>query len=532
MSEESQLGRRVVFFGASALGVATLDAWPEFYPKVLYFVDNDSKKIGSSKFSLKVHPPQALLEEDKAKLLIIVTSSYYKEISVQLESLGFIEDEHFISAGSVGSHWLLQEATPRAQELPTVLVLPVSWFGLDYSRFQALCLGSGMRCVLAPTTSRPGKDAASLFTRETFQELRVLGVPVFSACEYDLAVYLRISVEKINFDNELHWNATTEFMQECIGRIRQAAKVFDMVQPSVVLIHQGHTTLASVYRYLSILRGVRVVALENSMNSTRLIWDDIAGVAVNRIPARNYYWRYGDLVEIAKARAHVQWYLSSIKSLKKADHQSPESGKVALEEVSGKTVLFIANVLTDASVMYHSRVGSQIDAIKSVAKWALRNGHRFVLKIHPRERPGHCLPYEGLTIAALREDREFMADIAGHKLCLIDETNRFDTYQLISASALCVTVCSQAGLEALLMGKEVVLLGDAYYGGLGFTHEVFSVSQIEPVLCNAESSALALERSESIARFFYVFDKLYSVEKSEQGVLGLVSPNGRLQQLI
>lgn len=43
---------------------------------------------------------------------------------------------------------------------------------------------------------------------------------------------------------------------------------------------------------------------------------------------------------------------------------------------------------------------------------------------------------------------------------------------MIDAADAVVTINSGSGLEALIKGKEVVLAGNAYYGGMGFTHHV------------------------------------------------------------
>jgi hypothetical protein len=281
-----------------------------------------------------------------------------------------------------------------------------------------------------------------------------------------------------------------------------------------------------------VLRGIRAIAIENSLNSTRLVWDDLAGIAVNKIPARNYYWRWTDLVDADVARAHVAGYLASIKHAKTVDHQSPESVWTGASE-GRKTVLYLANVLTDSSVLFNSRVGSQIAAIKCVARWALTHGHMFVLKLHPRERPGSptmhryfppaTFSFEGLTLAALQEDRAFWELMDDPEHCLVDFDNRYDTYDLIRQSDACVTVCSQAGLEALLMGRETVVLGDAYYGGLGFTHDVQDADRIEDVLERALDSNQRRVDADRIAKFFYIFEQLYSIEKSADGVAGLIS---------
>ena len=110
----------------------------------------------------------------------------------------------------------------------------------------------------------------------------------------------------------------------------------------------------------------------------------------------------------------------------------------------------------------------------------------------------------------------------GFEMHVIDMDNRFDTYGLIRRSDICVTVCSQSGLEALMMGKEAVLLGDAYYGGLGFTHDVHQLDQLGPALHAALSPSGRRADPVKVAKFFYIFDQVYCAEKSTSGVADLI----------
>ncbi|MGC4086160.1 MAG: hypothetical protein QM736_29570 [Vicinamibacterales bacterium] len=311
-----------------------------------------------------------------------------------------------------------------------------------------------------------------------------------------------------------------------------ASKLLDDFQPDAIVIAQGHGTVAATYRYAAVLRGIRVIAVENSLNKARLVWDDIAGIAVNKLPMRNYYWRWVDLVDRDDATAHVRGYLASINEVKSADHSAPTSVEWSPPPGVGPVVLYLANVLTDSSVLFNSRVGPQVDAMKATARWALEHGCTFVLKVHPRERPGsptlrRAYPpaefsYEGLTLRALQSDTAFWDLVSRSDRCVIDGDNRFNTYDLIRKSHVCVTVCSQAGLEALLLQKEVVLLGDAYYGGLGFTHDVQDLGQLGPAILGALSPSGRRADPDRLSPFFYIFDRLYCIEKTAEGLASLM----------
>lgn len=517
----------IVIFGASEGGRLALRDWPADLP-VSYFVDNDPAKWGRIVGGLPVRNPQVLEAELSGRLFVVVASSAYDEICTQLESLGLVNGEDFAWTGHALP--ILRREPPPASPHATVMQLEDYWFGVDYARLRQSCEEAGIRYVSARVAhTRPPVPVA--IDRESYRTVRYCGVPLYDASVFDTCVTLRVTPDRLDPDDPTHWQSIDEHMRCAAAAAQVVSKALDRVRPDAIVIPQGHITLGAVYRYLAVLRGIRVLALENSFNNTRMVWDDLAGIAVNKIPARNYYWRWTDLVDADEAAAHVRAYLSSVKDGKRDDHRSPQT-QWSGSSTPGRTVLYLANVLTDSSILFNSRVGSQVEAIKTTARWALANGCTFVLKIHPRERPGspmmrrHFPPaefsYEGLTVAALQADRAFWELASRSDRCVIDHDNRFDTYGLIRQSDVCVTVCSQAGLEALMMGKETVVLGDAYYGGLGFTHDVHHLDQIGAALHTALTPEGRRAAPSTVAKFFYIFDQLYCIEKSTDGVADLI----------
>ncbi|MDY0039457.1 MAG: hypothetical protein RBS57_04040 [Desulforhabdus sp.] len=522
-------GKRVVLFGASKMGKRTLESWSPHLGPVLYFVDNDPDKWGGKLNELPIYAPDVLVKEDLNDLLIIVTSTYYDQIATQLEAMGMVEGLHFATLEQALSSLVMNEPgsnLPKVRDRTdhravVLLMIPVGWFGLDYIRLKRECDDAGIQCFFVSPPRRSNQRVTLALTPQNFKQFRFNGVPLFAACRYNICVSLKLSIDKLDSNNEHHWASIIENMEQTAAYIRLADEVLQTANPDIVLIPQGYTMESAVYRFLCVLQGLRLIAIENSLNANRLIWDDQAGIAVNKIPARNYFWRWEELTDLKKAMEYVNWYLSSIKKLKQAQHQSPE-GAPNIENSKRPTILYLANVLTDASVMFNSRVGSQLEAIKATARTAISHGYNFILKIHPRERPGHSQVYQNLTLSALKQDDDFWQVISNSKDCYIDDSNKFDTYALIQASDVCVTVCSQAGLEALLLGKETVLLGDAYYGGLGFTHDISHLSQLDQGISDALNPLRKRIDKVTIAHFFYIFDCLFSIEKSEHGVVELL----------
>lgn len=64
-----------------------------------YFVDNDPNLIGTTYLGKKIKSPDALLQENKEDILILIGSIVYRtELAFQLKDMGFEEDKHFIWA--------------------------------------------------------------------------------------------------------------------------------------------------------------------------------------------------------------------------------------------------------------------------------------------------------------------------------------------------------------------------------------------------------------------------------------------------
>lgn len=90
---ENYNDRIVILFGT---GRASMECLVKMQGvKFSYFVDNNSSNWKDAAFVVK--PPTSLLEEDRDRILIIIASMYYAEISQQLREMGFNEQEHFIS---------------------------------------------------------------------------------------------------------------------------------------------------------------------------------------------------------------------------------------------------------------------------------------------------------------------------------------------------------------------------------------------------------------------------------------------------
>jgi hypothetical protein len=90
---ERRQGEKLIFFGASS---AYDKFTSHFNISPDYCVDNDSRKWGLKHNDIKIQSPDALRNEQKGNVFIVITSSFAAEISSQLERYGFQEGEDYI----------------------------------------------------------------------------------------------------------------------------------------------------------------------------------------------------------------------------------------------------------------------------------------------------------------------------------------------------------------------------------------------------------------------------------------------------
>ncbi|MCL9662779.1 hypothetical protein L2089_18990 [Paenibacillus hunanensis] len=90
----------------------------------------------------------------------------------------------------------------------------------------------------------------------------------------------------------------------------------------------------------------------------------------------------------------------------------------------------------------------------------------------------------------------------------IDCNSPVDTYDLVYNSDLVLPNTSTVGIEAVMMGKPVVLKNDVYYGEYGFTHTAYNEQEYHALIQGALQGKLSVskEQIEAASNWFpYIF---------------------------
>lgn len=407
-----------------------------------------------------------------------------------------------------------------------VLLAYQPWFGLHLPQLLSEAHARGVFVTLLDETTQP--NPVEIVDADNIRTLAHHGVNLWQVSRYRLALELRKTPAQFDANNPSDLAALRSFYGHAVELVDKARAHLDRFQPDTIVVAQGYDVLSAVLRHLAILRGIRVVSLENTFRRDRLLWDDTSGISVNLNLAKNHYWRLRDFISEDTARQTAAAYLAGIKTAKSGEHASPSAPLSADSSADNlPTITYLAQVGTDSSVLFGlRRFQSQLDVIVALAAYAARRSARLLVKLHPKENPAFndAMPWvRGLTAEGLSRREDFAAsrEQLGDRLVL-DADNRYDTYDLIRRADVCVTINSQAGLEAALHDKEVVLCGDAFYGGLGFTHEADDSDALAFHLDRVLDGKLRLNTGGAARVFFHIYTEHYCLPKTEQSVLALL----------
>ena len=132
-------------------------------------------------------------------------------------------------------------------------------------------------------------------------------------------------------------------------------------------------------------------------------------------------------------------------------------------------VLYLGQVFTDASLIFNQCDYSK-DCVKLINEIITNTkslGKQVVIKLHPKEHHGfdpvNFRPYDNLTYRKLLYAGISQSIDNG---IYIDFEDKWSTFELMKHSSLAITINSQSGFEAMLLGKEVISCGNSYYGNL------------------------------------------------------------------
>lgn len=87
--------KKIIIYGAGSIGKVLSGTLRSFNKEIAYFVDGDKNKQGTKFWGSEVKSPYDLMYENPDEIAILLGLSAQDEVIKVLESMGFVENEHF-----------------------------------------------------------------------------------------------------------------------------------------------------------------------------------------------------------------------------------------------------------------------------------------------------------------------------------------------------------------------------------------------------------------------------------------------------
>lgn len=93
--------KEIVFYGAGSIAARIAAIVQAFNREIKCIVDKDEKKQGEVLYGVPVISPYDLLNEDKSRIIVLLTLTAYEEAEQTLNGMGYIKDENYTSLGDI-----------------------------------------------------------------------------------------------------------------------------------------------------------------------------------------------------------------------------------------------------------------------------------------------------------------------------------------------------------------------------------------------------------------------------------------------
>ena len=511
--------KKLILFGASKMGKEIGEA---LGLPIYYFIDNDPEKWGKKILNKNIKSPQELLDEDRDDVIIGITSSYYNEISSQLKTLGFNENKDFFDLRDIhnvkGKETIekvksiilkiIEDTLDLNKSYDTIATTKrISILGITNIELWDLFVRNNTNLIYIESyIDFNEKCQYELVVKRDYHSTNYRGINLYEVAIFNVCNELCIMEKEFCIDDVNHYNVLKKYYEKAIKYIDAAYSILERGKVSKSLLFHGYDVISNVMRKVSIINDIDTYTFEVTLNKEKIIWDNVSCIPTNKNLAKNYFWRYESLIDDGICENYRKKFLLDVKNKKINEH-------ISSNNQLNKTILFLAQVYVDSSIIFGiNNFRTPIHLINDIIEYSLNNDLELIIKLHPSETYSEYLKDRELTYKKLIKSK-FAEEI---------NDNKYDTYSLIDRADVCVTINSQAGLESLLKGKEVILCGESFYGGLGFTYDAYDKQDLYFYFDRIILKENRRNNIRRISKFFYIFNEFYCINKNALSILELL----------
>lgn len=361
------------------------------------------------------------------------------------------------------------------------------------------------------TTSADKSEVAEFVSRVDLRNLRAVEFDGVNVGEHAFAGVARFFATGEPQSEATYEVAAKHFLSAACQTALICRRLIEQRQPDVVVLHHAIYVPQGVICEVAQRMGVRVVSWTPSYRAGTFIFshDDTYHRTMLRDDSKD--WKHRDLS--LEQRIELVTYLKSRETAKNdwiwfnADsaNLSPELSQVRASGSFEAVVSVFPNVYWDAQIHFSNSVfDGLMDWIRETIQLAsLRPKVAFLIRAHPAEVTG-MMPSRHRLIDAIRDEYPSLpANV--HLIPSEDETS---SYKLANFSDAVIVYGSKMSIELAALGKPVVVCGDAWARGRGFTFDVVHRGKYLSCVDQALASGLSgddSERTDLAQRFAYHF---------------------------
>lgn len=334
-----------------------------------------------------------------------------------------------------------------------------------------------------------------------------------SGALYELLTTLEISYHE--FQNIEHTSSNTQqtLLLKTLRYRKELAELSRFFDISHAFVPQGFFLDAYEISRLCSSLNIPCLMIENTFLPDRVLVEPLdQNYYIGKQLSSFHKKRSSKITRISKEK--IDSLVRQHTNKPKSNQHKSKGGNVPAE--LGGYILFLGQVYTDASLLFNQNEFSKnvISLIREVIRISKNLNKPVVLKLHPKENHGSdpvlFRPYENLTHRKLLGAG--IKESPNDKI-FIDHTDRWSTYNLIEKSTLAVTINSQSGLEAMLLGKELICCGNSYYENLQSCNSVRDNKSLESTIKKVVVNGVKTNDQSECWNFFDFIRNDYFIQK-------------------
>jgi capsule polysaccharide export protein KpsC/LpsZ len=279
---------------------------------------------------------------------------------------------------------------------------------------------------------------------------------------------------------------------EVVRYIEYAGNEYRRLGPNWVVVEGGLTHFTKPLVEVAKEMNINVLAIENSFIRDKIILEFEIGCVCNR---HSFAKTIKDKMENYVVTGMIRNNFEEFKKQTFNRLKFKNMGGQFKVDRSKKIVFIPMQVFNDQVVLYDSEYNNEdfLKIIFRVARDEFKDW-QFLIKLHPKEELTKGMKNTGsyLKTVEIPDNVEIL------------ENGAYSTQELIDISNMVWCINSQAGLEACLKFKPVILFGNAFYGGCGFTEQYKEGYDFEYLKYHYDE---IIQNRDKIVMFYYFYYK-------------------------